>query len=49
MENRDERNENKIIFGDFNCTKDKMDTYGGNKTHILYIYCSYYALNEVMA
>ena len=45
MENKDERNENKIILGDFNCTKDKMDRYGGNKTQILYRYCFYYALN----
>ena len=32
MENKNERNENKIILGDFNCTMDKMDRYGGNKT-----------------
>ena len=46
MENKNEGNENKIILGDFNCTKDKMDRYGGNKTHMFYICCSYYALNE---
>ena len=33
MENKNEGNENKIISGDFNCTMDKMDRYGGNKTH----------------
>ena len=31
MENKNKRNENKIIFGDFNFTMDKMDRYGGNK------------------
>ena len=35
MENKDEGNENKIILGDFNYTKDKMGRYGGNKTQIL--------------
>ena len=45
MENKNEGNENKIILGDFNCTKDKMDRYGGNKTQRLYRCCSYYALN----
>ena len=29
MENKNEGNENKIILGDFNCTMDKMDRYGG--------------------
>ena len=45
MENKNEGNENKIILGDFNCTMDKMDRYGGNKTQRLYRCCSYYALN----
>ena len=31
MENKNEGNESKIILGDFNCTMDKMDRYGGNK------------------
>ena len=31
MENKNERNENKIILGDFSCTMDKMNKYGGNK------------------
>ena len=35
MENKNEGNENKIILGDFNCTMDKMDKYGGNKTQRL--------------
>ena len=37
MENKNEGNENKIILGDFNCTMDKMDRYGGNKTQTLQI------------
>ena len=45
MENKNERNESKIILGDFNCTMDKMDRYGGNKTQRLYRCCSYYSLN----
>ena len=32
MENKNEGNENKIILGDFNCTMDKMETEGRNKT-----------------
>ena len=35
MENKNGWNKNKIIFGDFSCTIDKMDRYGGNKTQIL--------------
>ena len=45
MENKNEGNKNKIILGDFNCTMDKIDRYGGYKTQRLYRYCSYYALN----
>ena len=36
MENKSERNENKIILDDFNCTMDKMERDGGNKTQILH-------------
>ena len=35
MENKKEGNENKITLGYFNCTMDKMDMYGGNKTQRL--------------
>ena len=35
MENKNEGNENKIILGDFNCSMDKMDRYGGNKTDFI--------------
>ena len=44
MENKNEGNKNKIILGYFNCTMDKMDKYGGNKTRRIYRCCSNYAL-----
>ena len=42
MENKNERNENKIILADFHCTMDKMERDGRNKT--LYKCCFNYAL-----
>ena len=36
MQNKNEGNGNKIIFGDLNCTKDKIDRDGENKTQRLY-------------
>ena len=36
----------KKIFGDFNCTLDKMDRYGENKTQRLYRCRSSYALSK---
>ena len=44
MENKDKGNENKIILEYFNCTKDKMDKDGGNKTQRIYVCCSNYTL-----
>ena len=44
MENKNERNENKIILGDFNCPMDRIDRYGGKKIQRLYRCCSNYAL-----
>ena len=32
IENKNDGNENKIILGDFNCTMDKMERNGRNKT-----------------
>ena len=32
MENKNEGNEKKILLGDFNCTMDKMERDGRNKT-----------------
>ena len=48
MENKNEENEIKIILGDFNCIMDKMDRYGGNKTHTLYGRCSNYSLSKLI-
>ena len=49
MENKSEENKNKIILGDFNCTMDKIDRDGGNRTHILYRCGSNYALSKLTA
>ena len=46
MENKNEGNENKIIFGDFNCTMDKMERDGRNKT--LYRCHFNYALSKLI-
>ena len=32
MQNKNEGNENEIMFGDLNCTMDKIDRDGENKT-----------------
>ena len=44
MQDKNERNENKIILGDLNCTMDKIDKDGKNKPQRLYRCCSNYAL-----
>ena len=36
MQNKKEENENKIILGDLNCTMDKIDKDGENKTQRIY-------------
>ena len=36
MENKNEGSKNKIMHGDLNCTMDKIDRDGENKTKILY-------------
>ena len=46
MESKNEGNENKIILGDFNCTMDKMERYGRNKT--LYICLFNYTLSKLI-
>ena len=38
--------ENKIILEDFNCTMNKMDKNGENKTNILYLCCSSYVRSK---
>ena len=44
MQNKNEGNKNKIILGDLNCTMDKKDRDGENKTQRLYRCCYNYAL-----
>ena len=46
MENKDKGNENKIILEDFNCTMEKVDRDGENKTQRPYWWCSSYALSK---
>ena len=45
-----ERNGNKIILADFNCSEmvDKMDRDGGNKTQTLYRYRSNYVQSKII-
>ena len=43
MKNKNDGNESKITLGDFNCTMDKMDRHGGNKTQRFYRCCSNHA------
>ena len=48
MQNKNEGNENKIMLGDLNCTMDKIDRDGENKTQILYRCWSSYALSKLI-
>ena len=48
MQNKNEGNENKIMLGDLNCTMDKIDRDGQNKTQRLYRRCSSYALSKLI-
>ena len=48
MENKNEGNENKIIFGDFNCTMDTIDKDGENKKERIYRCRSNYALSKLV-
>ena len=36
MQNKNEGNESKIMLGDLNCSMDKIDRDGENKTQMLY-------------
>ena len=45
---KNEGNENKIMLGDLNCTMDKIDRNGENKTQRLYRCCSYYVLSKLI-
>ena len=46
MENKNEGNGHKIKLGDFNCSMDKMDRDGENKTQRLYRCCSSFASSK---
>ena len=48
MQNKNKGSENKIMLGDLNCTMDKIDRDGGNKTQILYSCCSNYVLSKLI-
>ena len=48
MENENKGNDNKIILEDFNCTIDKVDSDGQNKTHRLYWCYSSYVLSNLI-
>ena len=48
MKNKNKGNENKIILEDFNCTMDKINRDGENKTQRLYWCCSSYALSKII-
>ena len=41
-------NAKKKILCDDNCTMEKMDRNGGNKTHCLHRYCSNYFLSKLI-
>ena len=48
MQNENEGNKNKIMLRDLNCTMDKIDRDGENKTQRLYRCCSNYALSKLI-
>ena len=48
MQNKNEENENKLMLGVLNCTMDKIERDGENKTQRLYMCCSNYALSKLI-
>ena len=48
MQNKNVRNGNKIMLGDLNCTMDKIDKDGENKTKRIHRYFSNYALSKLI-
>ena len=48
MKNKNDGNENKIMLGVLNCTMDKIDRDGENKTQRIYRCCSNYALSKLI-
>ena len=47
-QNKNDGNEIKIILGNLNCTMDKKDRNGENKTQRLYRCCSNYVLSKLI-
>ena len=48
MQNKNEGNENEIMFEDLNCAMDKINRDGENKTRILYRCYSNYAWSKLI-
>ena len=48
MQNKNEGSESKVMLGDLNCTMDKIDRDGENKTKILYRCCFNYVLSKLI-
>ena len=48
MQNKNEGNENEIMHGDLNCTIDKIEGDGENKTQRRYRCYSNYALSKLI-
>ena len=48
MGSKNEEHEKKKLLGDFNCTMDKTDRDGGNKTQRLYRCRSNYDLSKLI-
>ena len=48
MQTKNKWNEIKIMLGDLNCSMDKINRDGENKTKILYRCCSNYALSKLI-
>ena len=45
---KNDENENKLLLGDFNCTMDKINRDGGNKTQRLHRHRSNYVLPKLI-
>ena len=48
MQNKIKGNENKIMIGDLNCTMDKIEKDGENKTQRLHRCCFNYGLSKLI-
>ena len=48
MQNKNEGSASKTMLGNLNCTMDKIDRDGENKTQRLYRCCSNYVLSKLI-